>query len=383
MSQHGDRANGPLAVRKRKEAGLTQLALAAQAGVDKMTICRLEKNEPILLKNLKRVATALKLPLKQLMRTPEGTDQIARDGPLRKRFVIRTFPDGYKPPVSEQVYGYKTTYLEHVARARDLFVFFHGLGLDADDFLPFLKSTSRHTVAITLPGFEEVQDQMQSHMFCLETHIHLVVSFLMYLHNSYPTKRLHLVGFSVGADILVWVVEALRHAGLNPGISSVLLWDCNINHKSMTISKAIARLKARDPLDCFKTFMNASRNLIEFIHRLKYLQTISKKSLERVKNFAAEVVDRWPETKIDTFLKHAKMMSQFEGVRTRFIFSSDNGGLVTELKNKAPADIGDILDADDRQHFDFLKPEVLEQLIEGTIRNRIRSVTSLQAAAKR
>ena len=64
----------------RVDPGWTQPQLALQARVDMKTIWRIEHNEDISLESLRRVAAALKLPLKKLMLTPEGGDPVAVEG---------------------------------------------------------------------------------------------------------------------------------------------------------------------------------------------------------------------------------------------------------------------------------------------------------------
>jgi pimeloyl-ACP methyl ester carboxylesterase len=73
-------------------------------------------------------------------------------------------------------------------------VLLHGLGLDANDFRPYLAESVHHCVAVTMYGFN-VSDREHPHYqpISLASHARLVGYGLQRLRQAHPRKRITVV----------------------------------------------------------------------------------------------------------------------------------------------------------------------------------------------
>lgn len=133
------------------------------------------------------------------------------------------------------------TYLERAGEGSEtLTIFLHGLGLDAFDYLPYLKRHNGLAVAVTLHGFE--QDHKQDvEPVALERHAQLVSGLIDELKRKHSDKRMILVGFSLGADLILRLGEYWRDENAQTELAAAILLDPNVNHTTMTISSVFAQ----------------------------------------------------------------------------------------------------------------------------------------------
>ena len=114
--------------------------------------------------------------------------------------------DALKVVINDQdvIVGRTLSYLETRRDSEDLLVFLHGLGLDASDFRPYMtEEPNGHCLALTLYGFNaEEKDDQHYKPISLESHVQLLGYALGKIAAQYPNKRITLVGFSFGADLV-------------------------------------------------------------------------------------------------------------------------------------------------------------------------------------
>jgi predicted alpha/beta-fold hydrolase len=225
--------------------------------------------------------------------------QIVQDELLiQANAVIHSVPD------DEAVAGRSLKYLERHMPTTDLVLFIHGLGLDADDFRPYMAESEYHTAALTLFGFNSTERNDERYRpVGLNTHLELVNYFINELHTRYPKKRITLAGFSFGADLLMFLAERLvRESNRRYRPHAILLLDPNVNRSTMNISTAISMMDTEHPLNELRRVVNSASNLVEFQNLCEYLYKITHKDLIQIKRHATDVLSRWPASSYETFI---------------------------------------------------------------------------------
>lgn len=202
----------------------------------------------------------------------------------------------------DAVAGRPIRYLERMTDSPELVVLIHGLGLDANDFRGYLAETQYHCIAFTMFGFDQRdRHDVRFGLISLDSHMAIIESFLVWLRTEYPGKRLHLVGFSFGADILMFLAERSRARGERLADSVVLL-DPNVNRSSMFISTSICQLDITSPLGALKKLLEGAASLIEFQNLCEYLYKVCSKNLAQVQRLACDVRGKWEESGYSQFL---------------------------------------------------------------------------------
>jgi pimeloyl-ACP methyl ester carboxylesterase len=198
-------------------------------------------------------------------------------------------------PNDQAVFGRELRYLERLTGSRTLVILLHGIGLDADDFRPFMHVTGEHTAALTLFGFNASEaNDPRYRPIGLTTHAELVNGAINHIHRQYPDKRLLLVGFSVGADLLLRLGELWKERpARKPDLAGLLLLDPNINHSSMVLSGAFATMDPNDPLTALKRIAQIPSTLVEFENLTEYLHKITRKDPAQIKQHAKDWWDYW------------------------------------------------------------------------------------------
>lgn len=247
---------------------------------------------------------------------------------LRREVVRHSFDihaDDFEEdlPPDNAVIGRQLWYLERYTESADLIILLHGLGLDANDFRSFMNVARQHTAAITLFGHNtEESHDLRYRPIGLAAHTDLISGAINNLQRQYPYKRITLVGFSVGCDMLFRLAELWRdHPERQPKIKSVLLLDPNINHSTMVISSKMANLNPGHPLAELKRIAQIPEALIEFQNVCEYLHKISGKDLAQVQRFAAELWRYWePDGAYGLFFQRLERIMAISD-RTRVFFS--------------------------------------------------------------
>ncbi|MET8692515.1 alpha/beta fold hydrolase [Streptomyces bauhiniae] len=296
-----------------------------------------------------------------------------------RREVVRNFFDIHADdfeedlPSDDAVIGRQLWYLERGAESGDLVVLLHGLGLDADDFRPFMNVARQHTVAITLFGHnvEETRDH-RYRPIGMALHADLISGALNNLQRQYPYKRLTLVGFSVGCDLLFRLAELWRdHPERQPKMRSMLLLDPNINHSTMVISSKVARLNPEHPLAELKRIAQIPAEIVEFQNFCEYLHKISGKDLGQVQRYAADLLDYWePDGRYELFferLERVRAISDLTRVYFSLHFEQRFNDVVARARQRGIRQVFDLRRVD---HFEFCQDAFLKREISALLRGR-------------
>jgi pimeloyl-ACP methyl ester carboxylesterase len=250
-------------------------------------------------------------------------------------------------------------------------VLLHGLGLDADDFRPFMNVARQHTAAITLFGHnaEEARDN-RYRPIGMALHADLVSGAINNLQRQYPYKRLTLVGFSVGCDLLFQLAELWRdHPERQPKVRSVLLLDPNINHSTMVISGKVARLNPERPLAELKRIAQVPEELVEFQNFCEYLHKISGKDLAQIQRYAADLWSYWePDGQYELFfqrLERIRAISDTTRVFFSMHFEQRFNDVVACARQRGIRQVFDLRRVD---HFEFCQDGFLKQEIGALLR---------------
>ncbi|MFI6388898.1 hypothetical protein [Nonomuraea sp. NPDC050540] len=281
---------------------------------------------------------------------------------LSQSFDIRMEDFEDDLPDDETVIGRELRYLERVTHSKNLVVLLPGLGLDANDFRPYMNIAREHTAALTLFGFnaDETRDERYRPVG-LTTHVELINGALNNLRRKYPHKKMILAGFSTGADMIIRLGEFWQdHATRNPEVCALLLLDPNINHSTMIVSGAFATMNPASPLAELKEVARIPKNLIEFQNMSEYLHKISKKNLAHIQRHAEDWWNYWEDDgKYDLFFKR---VAQLHTVcpKIRVLFSDHYGHHFNEIFARARRKhIGHILGLCRNDHFELLNDRVV------------------------
>ncbi|MFF5980721.1 alpha/beta fold hydrolase [Streptomyces olindensis] len=294
-----------------------------------------------------------------------------------RREVVRQFFDIHADdfeedlPSDNAVIGRQLWYLERTTESSDLVVLLHGLGLDADDFRPFMNVARQHTAAITLFGHnvEEARDN-RYRPIGMALHADLISGAINNLQRQYPYKRLTLVGFSVGCDMLFQLAELWRdHPERQPKIRSMLLLDPNINHSTMVISGKVARLNPEQPLAELKRIAQVPEELVEFQNFCEYLHKISGKDLCQVQRYAADLWAYWePDGQYELFfqrLERVRAISDTTRVFFSMHFEQRFNDVVARARQRGIRQVFDLRRVD---HFEFCQDAFLKREIGALLR---------------
>jgi pimeloyl-ACP methyl ester carboxylesterase len=276
-------------------------------------------------------------------------------------------------PTDHGLIGRQLWYLERRTDSPDLVVLLHGLGLDADDFRPFMNVARQHTVSVTMFGHnaEEAKDE-RYRPIGLAAHTDLLSGAINNLCRQYPHKRLTLVGFSVGADMLFCLAKLWRdHPERKPKIHSVLLLDPNINHSTMRISGNIANLNPDEPLAELKRIACIPDVLVDFQNICEYLHKISRKDLPQIRRHAQDLWNYWePDGHYDMFFDRMDLLrGACDRIRVFFSvhFEHHFNEIVALARQRGIRQVFDLRRFD---HFELCRDTFLKREVLALIRQR-------------
>lgn len=268
------------------------------------------------------------------------------------------------------IVGRSLRYLEVARESPELLVFLHGLGLDASDFQSYMAESRFHCVAFTMYGFNaDERDDAGYRPLSLDAHIRLLGYALKALRRRYPNKRLTIVGFSFGADVLLLLNKMADDVLGSVKVKRVILLDPNINHSTTTISAKIADIGVDGALTQLVGILHSARDFNEFGYLCAYLNKITSKNFAQVHRFASEVVKCWNGDGYDTFLDRLGQLSHVvHEVHIILSFGVENqfNGMVRAAQNRG-LDVSN-LDCSRSGHFDLIQPWFLKARLEGLLR---------------
>lgn len=275
----------------------------------------------------------------------------------------------------DSVVGRSLHYLESRRDSEELVVFLHGLGLDADDFEPYMAESRFHCIALTMFGFN-ASERNDDHYrpISLESHLRLVGYALTKIRQANPHKSVTLVGFSFGADALLLLGRYIREQVADLHVERAVLLDPNINHSTTTISAKVSAVSAQDPLPELIDLLHSARDISELGYLCAYLSKITSKDFEQVRQHAQEVVDSWPEQGYEHFLDRVGQLSRIVGevhIILSFGFEQQFHGMARAAQDRG-LDISN-LDCSRLGHFDLISSRFIKDRLEGLLYTSGRS----------
>jgi pimeloyl-ACP methyl ester carboxylesterase len=269
----------------------------------------------------------------------------------------------------DSVAGRDLHYLEIRRETSELVVFLHGLGLDANDFRPYMAESKFHCVALTLYGFnvEEKEDDRYKPI-SLQAHVQLVAYALRKIKRLYPQKQVTLVGFSFGADVILLLPQFAERAARDLRIREAVLLDPNVNETTTTISSRIAVVEKDRPLTELIGILQPASNVSEFRNLCEYVYKITAKNFAQIQRHAQDMIAEWPGDSFDIFLDRLGQLSTVAaGVHAVLSFDYEqnfNGiarGAVSRGLNPANLELSQL------RHFELISARFLKERLEGVV----------------
>ncbi|MFO7250480.1 MAG: alpha/beta hydrolase [Actinomycetes bacterium] len=185
-------------------------------------------------------------------------------------------------------------YLERLSDSPTVTVFLHGLGLDASDYRDYLeRDTEHHQIALTLKGFDPVEERPDRPVSLAE-HVEMVSGMLAQIAAGYPTKKLVLVGFSLGADLVLKLAERwAANEAEAVRLEGALLLDPNVNQSTMTISRLFAAADRDNPLPAFKKLINFAPDRETLLELCGYVSKIARKDFAQLWQLSRDMLGYW------------------------------------------------------------------------------------------
>ena len=272
---------------------------------------------------------------------------------------------------SEQdtVVGRSLRYLEIKRDSPELVIFLHGLGLDANDFRPYMIESKFHCVALTLYGFNaDEKDNALYRPISLESHVQLLGYALEKLKDANPRKRITLIGFSFGADMIFFLSEYSSSTLRRLNVHRAVLLDPNINQQTTTISSKIANVDEKWPLEDLVKILESATDMAEFRNLCEYLYKITSKNFGQIQGHARDVIEMWPGVEYQKFLDRTSRLIQTVG-GVRIVLSVNYEQHFNAIAHAArPRGIeSSCLDIARNYHFDLIETRFLKELLEGLL----------------
>ena len=265
------------------------------------------------------------------------------------------------------VVGRTLHYLEAKRETPELVIFLHGLGLDADDFRPYMAESRYHCIALTQYGFnadEKNDDHYKA--ISLQTHVQLVGYAIAKLHRIYPRKKITLVGFSFGADIIFFLPRYAEKEIRGLRFSHAVLLDPNVNRSTTTISSRIAVIDRERPLTELIKLLESADDVVEFRNLCEYLYKITAKNFSQIRRHASDMIALWDSESYERFLDRiGQVASLADRVHVILSFDYDKhfnaiaGGAVTRGIDPQSFECSRV------GHFDLIGPRFLRERLEG------------------
>jgi pimeloyl-ACP methyl ester carboxylesterase len=269
----------------------------------------------------------------------------------------------------DSVVGRSLHYLEAKRDSSELVVFLHGLGLDANDFRPYMAESKFHCVALTLYGFnEDEKDDDRYRPISLQTHVQLLAYALKALQESNPRKRMALVGFSFGADVIFFLVQYCIESIRALKVSTALLLDPNVNCTTTTISSRIARVDENRPLGELVKILDSAGDVSEFRNLCEYLYKITSKNFAQIQRHAKDILEMWGSDSYDNFLDRMGQLARVtEEIHVVLSFDYES-----HFNTIARGAVGRGLDPTNLEcsrysHFELIGPRFLKDRLEGVL----------------
>lgn len=267
------------------------------------------------------------------------------------------------------VVGRSLHFIEAKRDSAELVVFLHGLGLDANDFRPYMAESRFHCLALTLYGFND-QEKDDDHFrpISLQTHVQLLAYALKRIKQMHPQKKLSVVGFSFGADVMLLLPEYTPDLVRGLAVDKMVLLDPNINRTTTTISSRIAKVDPARPLGELIKILESAGNVAEFRNLCEYLYKITAKNFGQIQRHAREMIALWDTAAYDYFLDRlGRLKSVAEACHVVLSFDYDEHfnaiARGAQVRGLSPDD----LECSRSGHFELISAHFLKERLEGLL----------------
>ncbi|MGW3644642.1 alpha/beta fold hydrolase [Streptomyces sp. NPDC000878] len=235
-------------------------------------------------------------------------------------------------PLTHKRFG-QLTYLERMADSHRISVFFHGLGLDATDYQEYLETHETHGIAVSLAGYAPGRTDPLPPVPASQ-HVEMVAGLVELISRNNPDKRINLIGFSLGADLVLQLAEwwTADPGRTRPPISGVLLLDPNVNQSTMTISRLFASADRRDPTPALKELVGLARDPDVLRSLCGYAIKISSKDFSQVHRLANDMIRYWDPVGYDQFGARVARVAEISDA-VSIALSADYREHLTGMKN--------------------------------------------------
>lgn len=267
-------------------------------------------------------------------------------------------------PLTNKSFG-QLTYLERVADSRTVSVFLHGLGLDATDYQEYLEAHDTHGIAVNLAGYAP---RSSGHLppVPVSRHVEMVADLVERVGRDYPDKRIVLVGFSLGADLVLQLAEHWTAAPgrWRPSLSGALLLDPNANRSTMTISRLFAAADRGDPLSALKKLVDLAPDLDGFRALCTYANRIATKDFGQVHQLADDMIRYWDPAGYDQFGVRVSRVAEIADA-VSVVLSADYRehlpGMQAAVRRHGAGETKVAFNITERDHFGLIEHTVLSR----------------------
>ncbi|WNV88533.1 alpha/beta fold hydrolase [Umezawaea sp. Da 62-37] len=271
--------------------------------------------------------------------------------------------------VHDTVAGRTMHYLEVKRSSDDLLIFLHGLGLDANDFRGYLVESKFHCIALTLYGFNaKERDDDKYQPISLDSHVKLFAYALRTIRQQYPHKRITLVGFSFGADMIFFLTRYAQEGMREVEINKILLLDPNVNKSTTTISSKISTVDESRPLTQLTGILESASTDPEFRYLCEYLYKITSKNFSQIQRHAREVSEIWDTESCDQFLNFLGQVDRIAS-EVHVALSLNHERLFNPIIRGAAARglNADHVVCSPSEHFELIHADYLKKCLEGIL----------------
>ncbi|HEX6944160.1 MAG TPA: protein kinase [Gemmatimonadaceae bacterium] len=368
VSAHMMRAPDPLSRHRPSiPEALEEIVLRCLA---KRPADRFQKAEEI----VARLDSLLTGPLSEMMGSTEEHAVAPSKFRIAEGLARRLDRQAFDP----RMVGDSMEYLDNHARSDTMVCFVPALGLDAAEYEEHLRQLPWRCLAVT--PFSHEPQRHRRYTLSLNDHFTLLRHFLRHVGERSGAKRVVLVGFSSGADLV------MRFAGARPGggarVDAILSLGCNISLATCFVTSMLARMSSRHPerlLADLRSVGESATELDSWLTVHTYLVAMLGKfrnSVDPLRSLAREVIRPFEGGGDSPFLSwYRDASANVRGIRCLFEDNELHRSFVTDvlLTQATTKKLGDryredsILIEPDTAHFDLERPDVVQKHIEALL----------------
>lgn len=368
VSAHMMRAPEPLSRhRPNIPEALEEMVLRCLA---KRPADRFQKAEEI----VSRLDSLLTGPLSEMMGSTEEHAVAPSKFRISEGLARRLDRQAFDP----RMVGDSMEYLDNHARSDTMVCFVPALGLDAAEFEEHMRQLPWRCIAVT--PFSHEPQRHRRYTLSLNDHFTLLRHFLRHVGERSGAKRIVLVGFSSGADLV------MRFAAARPGggarVDAILSLGCNISLETCFVTSMLARMSSRHPerlLADLRSVGESATELDSWLTVHTYLVAMLRKfrsSVDPLRSLAREIMRPFEEGGDSAFLSwYRDASANVRGIRCLFEDNELHRAFVTDLllTQATTKKLGDryredsILIEPDTAHFDLERPEVVQKHLEALL----------------